>query len=137
MARFYIDPSAYLGVLTRDEHAAGLAAELRGAAWFSSVVFVLEVQRNLVRLAREKYLSTDDYLACGDRLRSDLEGFSLRDVTLDLCLPTMMPATMLPRSLDLLHLRTAMWFHAQSPLTRFVSLDHRQNQSARELGMPV
>ncbi len=38
-----------------------------------------------------------------------------------------------PRSLDLGHLRTALWFHRQSPLTLFVSLDASQNQAVREL----
>jgi hypothetical protein len=136
-ARLYVDTSAYLGVLTGNPRADALLPELRGAALLSSVVFVLEVQRNLVRLAREKVLSTEAYLACGERLRRDLEAFQLREVTLDLCLPTTMPAAMLPRSLDLLHLRTAQWFHSQEPITRFVSLDHTQNQAARELGLPV
>ena len=136
-ARFYLDTSAYLGIVTGDERAAGLAKELRGAAWLSSVVFVLEVQRNLVRLAREKILSADDYVACSERLRRDLRGFCLRDATLDLCQPAAMPGAMLPRSLDLLHLRTAEWFHEQEPLTRFVSLDRSQNQAARELGLPA
>lgn len=136
-ARLYVDASAYLGVLTRDPRASALLSELRGAALLSSVVFVLEVQRNLVRLARDKVLTTDAYLACGDRLRRDVEVFQLREATLDLCLPTTMPAATLPRSLDLLHLRTAQWFHAQEPITRFVSLDQTQNQAARELGLPV
>lgn len=135
--RYYVDPSAYLGILTHDERAKGLARELRGGALLSSVVFVLEVQRNLVRLAREKHLGTEDYLRCSERLRADLDGFCLRDATLDLCLPTAMPAALLPRSLDLLHLRTALWFHAQQPLTRFVGLDRSQNQAARELGLPI
>lgn len=137
VVRFYLDSSAYLGILTNHEAAAPLVAELRGATLLSSVVFVLEVQRNLVRFAREKILSTEQYLACGDRLRRDLEGFQLREVTLDLCLPTTMPAALLPRSLDLLHLRTAMWFHAEQPITRFVSIDRNQNQAARELGLPI
>ena len=42
-----------------------------------------------------------------------------------------------PRSLDLGHLRTARWFHRQSPLPLFVSLDASQNQVAQELELPV
>jgi hypothetical protein len=48
-----------------------------------------------------------------------------------------MPLVSTPRSLDLVHLRTALWFHRERPLSRFVSLDTAQNQAARELGLPV
>jgi len=48
-----------------------------------------------------------------------------------------MPIVSTPRSLNLAHLRTALWFHQRQLLTRFVSLDVPQNQAARELGLPV
>jgi hypothetical protein len=48
-----------------------------------------------------------------------------------------MPIVSTPRSLDLVHLRTAAWFHERQGLTRFVGLDSAQNQAARELGLPV
>jgi hypothetical protein len=136
-ARFYVDSSAYLAILTRPDVAPTLASELRGSRLLSSVMLVLEVQRNLVRLARERALTTEQYLACCERFRHDVQGFQLREVTHELCEPMTMPATTLPRSLDLLHLRTAAWFHGQDPIRRFVSLDRGQNQSAMELGLPV
>ena len=48
-----------------------------------------------------------------------------------------MPIVSTPRSLDLAHLRTALWFHEREPLARFVSLDATQIQAARELRLPV
>jgi hypothetical protein len=48
-----------------------------------------------------------------------------------------MPIVSTPRSLDLAHLRTALWFHQRQALTRFVNLDASQNQAARELGLPA
>ncbi len=42
-----------------------------------------------------------------------------------------------PRSLDLAHLRTALWFHRDTRLTRFATLDTAQEQAAKELGLPV
>jgi hypothetical protein len=48
-----------------------------------------------------------------------------------------MPAVSTPRSLDLAHLRTALWFHDRQKLTRFVSLDERQSLAAQELGLPA
>jgi hypothetical protein len=40
-------------------------------------------------------------------------------------------------SIQELNLRTALWFHAEEPLTRFLSLDQAQNLAARELGLPI
>jgi hypothetical protein len=48
-----------------------------------------------------------------------------------------MPVVSTPRSLDLAHLRTALWFHQKEKLTRFVTLDESQGMAARELGLPV
>lgn len=67
----------------------------------------------------------------------DRELFVLRDLTLDLCESSLLPAIATPRSLDLAHLRTALWFHAQAPLSRFVTMDDAQEQAAAELGLPV
>jgi hypothetical protein len=72
-----------------------------------------------------------------DRVERDVELFVLRDLTLDLCASNLVPAVATPRSLDLAHLRTALWFHAADGLDRFVTLDDAQAQAARELGLPV
>ena len=114
-----------------------MRADVDGAELLSSVLLVLEARRNLVRLARERLLSPGDYDACVERVSSDAELFVLRDLTLDLCQSTAVPAVTVPRSLDLAHLRTALWFHAQQPIDRFVTLDTGQEQAARELGLPV
>jgi hypothetical protein len=72
-----------------------------------------------------------------DRLEKDLEVFALRDLTLDLCTDQRLPIVSTPRSLDLVHLRTALWFHEREPLKRFVTLDEQQRLAARELTLPV
>ena len=61
----------------------------------------------------------------------------LRDLTLDLWQSNLLPAVTTPRSLDLAHLRSALWFHGREPIARFVTMDHSQEQAARELGLPV
>jgi hypothetical protein len=63
--------------------------------------------------------------------------FVLRDLTLDLCAPTLLPPVVTPRSLDLAHLRTAFWFRASDPIDRFMTMDADQETAARELGLPV
>lgn len=135
--RLYLDTSAYLCILLGDAGATQLSRETRGATLCSSVLLVLEARRNLVRLARESVLTPDQFEQCQIRLTTDLELFELRDLSLELCEALPMPAVVTPRSLDLVHLRTASWFHSGSPLTRFVTLDAAQAQSARELGLPT
>lgn len=74
---------------------------------------------------------------CRDRFTSDLTFFGLKDLTLDIGRDTAIPVVSTPRSLDLAHLRTALWFHRQEPLTAFITTDDPQRQAARELGLPI
>ncbi len=135
--RLYIDTSAYLCLLLGEEGHAVLQREMKGAQLLSSVVLVLEAQRNLVRLSRGGLLSPADFQQCIAAMEAHMRQFLLRDLTLDLCRSGLMPVVSTPRSLDLAHLRTAMWFHQAEPLTRFVTLDEAQDQAARELGLPI
>ena len=135
--RLYLDTSAYLTLLVHDPGWERLSGEIAGAELLSSVLLVLETKRNLVRLAREGALKPEHYKVCIERVESDASTFTLRDLTLDLCASNVVPAVSTPRSLDLVHLRTALWFHAAEPLDRFVTLDVSQEEAARELGLPV
>jgi len=135
--RLYLDTSAYLCILLGEEGSSRLARETAGAELLSSVLLVLEARRNLIRLARDGTLAAAQYKACMDRVERDVELFVLRDLTLDLCASNLVPAVATPRSLDLAHLRTALWFHAAERLDRFVTLDGSQAQAARDLGLPV
>jgi len=135
--RLYIDTSAYICMLLSEDGADRLSAETAGAELLSSVLLVLETRRNLVRLARDRALTPAQYKACLDRLADDQQLFVLRDLTLELCESNVLPAVLTPRSLDLAHLRTALWFHADARLARFVTTDTSQAQAAAELGLPV
>lgn len=135
--RLYLDTSAYLCILLGEEGARRLSDETAGAELVSSVLLVLEARRSLIRLAREGSLKAAQYEACIARLEEDTALLVLRDLTLDLCASSLVPAVATPRSLDLAHLRTALWFHADQRLARFVTVDTTQAQAARELGLPV
>ena len=135
--RLYIDTSVYLSILLAEHGWERLSAQMTDADLLSSVLLVLETKRSLIRLAREGALSPDQFKACVDRMEEDMTQFALRNLTLDLCQSTLMPAVATPRSLDLAHLRTALWFHADQPITRFMTVDSAQSQAARELGLPV
>lgn len=135
--RAYVDSSAYLAVLVNEPQAPEVMRRLGDLQPVSSVLMVLETHRTLVRLARERRISAEQLLQAKDRLHEDQGRMLFRDVTLDLCLDPAMPAVTTPRSLDLVHLRTAMWFHRQQPLAAYVTLDDVQQRAARELGLPA
>jgi hypothetical protein len=135
--RIYLDTSAYLCILLAQEGSEQLSKETLGAQLLSSVLLVLETRRNLVRLAREGHLQPQQYKDAIERLERDVDAFLLRDLTLDLCQSNMLPAVATPRSLDLAHLWTALWFHAAEKIDRFVTMDASQEHAAKELGLPV
>lgn len=135
--RLYLDTSAYLCVLLAEDGSPQLSKETESADLLSSVLLVLEARRNLIRLAREGTLDAEQYQASFDRLEGDVDFFVLRDLTLDLCRSNILPAVVTPRSLDLAHLRTALWFHAAEKIDRFVTMDSSQALAAKELGLPV
>jgi PIN domain nuclease of toxin-antitoxin system len=137
LKRLYMDTSAYLCILLGETGHERLIRETTGAELLSSVVLALEAGRNLVRLSREGILTPADFQRCVSVLSDNMQQFVLRDLTLDLCNSMAMPAVSTPRSLDLAHLRTALWFHQQAKLSRFVTLDESQRMAARQLGLPV
>lgn len=97
----------------------------------------MEVERNLVRMTRENILSQKDYELTSKRFAEDIESFILKDVTLELCLHGRFPAIRTPRSNDLLHLRTALWFQSHGGIDGFITLDKNQSEAAKELGLEV
>lgn len=135
--RLYLDTSAYLCILLGEPGSERLSANTEGADLLSSVLLVLESKRNLVRLARTGALEPEQYKTVLDRVEQDMQIFTLRDLTLDLCRSVALPAVATPRTLDLAHLATALSFHTADPIDRFVTLDAAQEQAAHELGLPV
>ena len=135
--RFYVDSSAYLCILLGESGHQDVEKELSGSQLLSSVLLILEAGRNLIRLSRAGSLPASKLQDCLQRLETDIELFQLRDLTLDLCRGRVVPLVSTPRSLDLAHLRTALWFHQRESLTRFVTLDGQQSEAAREMGLPV
>lgn len=37
----------------------------------------------------------------------------------------------------MIHLRTALWFHAEERIDRFVTMDESQAEAAKELGLAI
>ncbi len=103
----------------------------------SSTILLLEAERNITRLAREKIISVNEFKLAINRIKSDANFFCLRDFTPDLSLTGTFPSISTPRSLDLIHLRTALWFHGENRINYFLSLDQKLKQSAEELEFNV
>ena len=135
--RLYFDTSAYLCLLLGQDGSERLGGLIDGAEILASVLLILESRRNLVRLARQGSITSEQYQACVARVEADTTRFVLRDLTLDLCESNTVPAVATPRSLDLVHLRTALWFQGLQPIDSFVTMDASQRAAARELGLPV
>jgi len=135
--RVYIDTSAYVSLLLDEEGALDARDAIGKAEVLSSVLLLLETRRTLVKLARDRTMTKEHYRNAMERVTADAEGFVLRDLTLELCDAHPLPAVATPRSLDLVHLRTAQWFHRQEPIDRFLTMDAAQRDAARELGLPV
>jgi hypothetical protein len=136
--RAYLDTSSYLAVLLGEREAPAVLARLRGLVLCTSTLLLVEAERNLLRLARERIIKTDQFQQCMAQLLKDREAMILRDFTGDLALTGEFPLVCVPRSLDLIHLRTAKWFAAEPPgLRHFETLDEAQASAARELGLPL
>jgi hypothetical protein len=136
-SRLYIDTSAYISILVSEHGHERLSRETQNAELLSSVLLILEARRNVIRLGREGTLDADECQRALERIDRESNGFVLRDLTIDLCDASPMPVLTTPRSLDLAHLRTALWFHAEAKLDRFVTVDANQRRAARELGLPI
>lgn len=133
----YIDTSVYLCLLLGEKLSSQIEKSLQDQALCSCSILALEAERNLVRLSREKIISEKDFPILQERLKSDLDIFVFKDLDLNLCGNGIFPAVKTPRSSDLAHLRTALWFQQHEKLGGFFTLDQHQQEAARELRLPI
>lgn len=137
MAEVYIDTSAYLSILLAEDGHESVLHDIDESPLCSSSFMILEAERTLIHLTREKHLSEDNFQIAMEALKNDVPKISLLDFNPSLCLTGFFPAVLTPRSSDLVHLRSALWFHQNFELKYFISLDLRQTKAAVELGLPV
>lgn len=133
----YIDTSTYLALLLGENNFENIQKKIEKYTLCSSTFLLIESERNLIRLCREKIISSDNYVKLYARLQSDIEIFILKDLTNDLCINGVFPAIKTPRSSDLVHLRTAHWFYTNNYLAGFLTLDQHQREAAMELKLPI
>lgn len=136
MKSVYLDTSAYLSVLLHESPWLRVQNHLKGKSYYTSSILFLEAHRCLIRCSREKLLSGEEFTILFKRLNEDQNLFVIKDVTLDLCFDYTFPAVSLPKSLDVIHIRTALWFQETENLKlEFVTCDETQALSAKELGL--
>lgn len=135
--RIYLDTSAYLGILLGEKIAKSVLKVISNKILCSSILLLLEAERNIVRLSRDGILTAMDFNTAMDRMKDDREIFLLKEVTMDICLTGNFPPIRTPKTSDLIHLRSAMWFHADGGLDSFLTLDISQRMAAQELGLPA
>lgn len=136
-AKIYVDTSAYLCLVLNEAGASRIEKTLDKAGLYASSVLFLEAARNFLRLARQRLIDATEYSALVTRLTEDAQAFTIRDFTLDLALDPSYPAVAMPKSLDLAHLKTALWFQKSNPNLVFLSLDEKQKLAAKELGLTI
>ena len=131
----YIDTSAFLAVLLGESESKKILAALGKKKICTSSLLVIESERNLIRMVREKIIEEDLYFSAREALETEIDKLIIKEFSLDLCMSSHFPTVKTPRSLDLAHLRTALWFKKQLECNDFLTLDRHQAGCAMELGL--
>lgn len=138
MKNFFFDTSAYLSLLLKDGPGWSMIYKsTKNEAYYCSSLLFTETQRTLVRLTRDQKIAPEQSALLFETLKKDVALFCYKEPTIDIVLDSVFPAILLPKTLDLLHLRTALWFKEKLANLIFVSLDYHQIQSARELNLDI
>ena len=135
--RLYLDTSAYLCILLGEEGSQDLSNETDGAELLSSVILILRGQTESDPAGERRRAETEHVQDLPRASRAGYQSVGVTGLDSGLVPIPPLPAVATPRSLDLAHLRSALWFHADERIDRFVTLDGSQELAARELGLPV
>ena len=135
--RIYLDTSAYLSAILGETESTAVTKHTNGNVILSSSLMLIETERTIIKLSRDKLISEADHQLLMQRMKQDKSGMILKDLTPDLALTGVFPAVRTPKSIDLAHLRTALWFLLEAGLDGFLTLDQGQAQAAGELALPV
>jgi uncharacterized protein len=130
MPLFYVDASALVKVVAGEQGAEDLAAYLEGVELASSELVLTEVPRAL----RRKAATALDFPleAVLEQAGVLIESLGLRPVDDALLIGAGMLAEPTLRSLDAIHLATALHLY---PIDAFVTYDKRQAAAARLAGL--
>jgi hypothetical protein len=135
--KIYLDTSAFLCLLLSEVNHEKIDRVIKNSLLYSSSFMILETERALVHLCRERKISTDDYKVLYDAAQTCIKSMAFYELTVDLCSNQDFPAIKTPRSADLVHLRTAKWLIENADVEGFLTVDRHQLDSAREMRIPL
>jgi predicted nucleic acid-binding protein len=135
--KIYLDTSAFLCFLLNETGHEKIDRVIKNSLLYSSSFMILETERTLVHLCREKKIKTQDYDAIYPAAQVCIKSMAFYELTVDLCSNQDFPAIKTPRSADLVHLRTAKWLIENAGVDGFLSVDRHQLESAREMKIPI
>ena len=83
-AIIYLDTSAYIAILLEGKKGHALWDFIQGKKIISSVLLILEAERNILRLSRERKISPEQYSESIAQIKADIEVFKLKNLNLEL-----------------------------------------------------
>jgi len=133
----FIDTSAYLSWALGQPTTLKLDKIIAQATLAASTILFAEAERAFLHLARSNLLTHEQALSLREGLIEHARHFIVREPSLELCLNNRFPAMTTPKSADLIHLRTALWFLDNGGLNAFITTDKQQAIAAAEFGLPL
>jgi predicted nucleic acid-binding protein len=139
MSFLYVDASAILTWLLREPGAQAVASILEAASGIcSSELTLVECDRTLLRLAGEELLTEARREELGARVASAAAGWTQIAITPSILIRARLPFGSTPvRTLDAIHLASALEGSGVLPDLAVLSLDGRMRRAARSLGFAV
>lgn len=132
----YVDTSAYFSFILKQDNT--LEDLMKGAhVLCSSTLLFAETQRNIVFYLRQSRITDLEFNNLLQEIKIHSQMIMTRAVDLDLSMGWDFPPICLPKTLDLVHIRTAHWFAIQHPDLLFLSFDEQQNRAALEMGLKL
>lgn len=132
----YIDTSVYFGFIVGQDNTLGELIEGSHVLCSSTLLFA-ETQRNIVSYLRNARISDVEFKDMLEIIRLHSRMIMTRALDLELSMDIVFPPVSLPKTLDLIHLRTARWFFSQYSDLLFLSLDIQQNRAALEMNLKL
>lgn len=144
MARYFLDSSALVKRYHREEGSEAVERLLAvpGERFLVSRLAIVEVTSSFARLVREKSLSADDLAKLVARMEDDVAGGVFAVVAVSsmrladaATLIATQGLTIPLRTLDAIHLATALAIHGRSRLAGFVAADRKLLAAAEACGL--
>ena len=117
----FLDTSAYLMWALDQPGSQELNAIFIQSKLVASSILFIESERAFIHLARTRAITHENALMLRASLVQHVRHFVVREPSLEICLSNRFPGMTTPKSADLIHLRTALWFMDNGGLQKFIT----------------